>query len=123
MWKLRGSVAAGCLLLLTLVKASPASLDDIEHVIVIFQENWSFDGLYGKFPGANGISRSGHAAVQVDKAGNPYAQLPRPLDTRSGKARPDLRFPSDLPVGPFDLSRYVKPNEETGDMVHRFYRE
>ena len=29
----------------------------IKNVIVIYQENWSFDSLYGLFPGANGISR------------------------------------------------------------------
>ena len=28
-----------------------ARLANIEHWIVIYQENWSFDGLYGKFPG------------------------------------------------------------------------
>src|SRR5579872_880560 len=30
----------------------------IEHVIVIYQENWSFDGLYAKFPGANGAKET-----------------------------------------------------------------
>ena len=31
--------------------AQSAGLEKIEHVIVIYEENWSFDGLYGKFPG------------------------------------------------------------------------
>src|SRR5207245_2421682 len=36
--------------------ASPAAgLGKINHLIVIYQENWSFDGLYGNFPGANGL--------------------------------------------------------------------
>jgi len=26
----------------------------IDHWIVIYQENWSFDGLYGNFPDADG---------------------------------------------------------------------
>ena len=30
-------------------------LDKIKHIIVIYQENWSFDGLYGNFPGAEGF--------------------------------------------------------------------
>jgi len=30
-------------------------LEKIEHLVVIYQKNWSFDGLYGRFPGANGI--------------------------------------------------------------------
>ncbi len=44
-----------------------SAFDKINHVIVIYQENWSFDGLYGKFPGANGIANAGAAARQVDK--------------------------------------------------------
>ncbi len=28
----------------------------IEHLVVIYQENRSFDSLYGLFPGANGIA-------------------------------------------------------------------
>jgi acid phosphatase len=28
----------------------------IQHIIVIYQENWSFDSLYSKYPGANGSS-------------------------------------------------------------------
>src|ERR1700740_443127 len=27
----------------------------IGHIIVIYQENWSFDALYGQFPGADGL--------------------------------------------------------------------
>ena len=27
----------------------------IQNIIVICQENWSFDSLYGLFPGANGV--------------------------------------------------------------------
>src|SRR5947208_15512688 len=39
--------------------AQSAGLEKIQHVIVIYQENWSFDGLYGKFPGADGIANAG----------------------------------------------------------------
>jgi phospholipase C len=27
----------------------------VQHIVVIYQENWSFDSLYGQFPGANGL--------------------------------------------------------------------
>src|SRR5580704_11241202 len=30
----------------------------INHIVVIYQENWSFDAQYGKFPGANGIANA-----------------------------------------------------------------
>ena len=31
----------------------------VNHIIVIYQENWSFDSLYGHFPGATGPPRLG----------------------------------------------------------------
>ena len=51
----------------------------VNHIIVIYQENWSFDGLYGKFPGVDGSANAGAAATQVDKHGVPYKTLPRPI--------------------------------------------
>ena len=94
-------------------------LDRISHVIVIYQENWSFDSLYGLFPGANGIANAGVAVRQVDKNGVPYASLPQPLD----RGKPDPRFPADLPVRPFNAAEFVLPTERTGDLVHRYYQE
>jgi acid phosphatase len=94
----------------------------VGHIIVIYQENWSFDGLFGKFPGANGLDRAGQAARQVDRNGVPYALLPQPFNTVTRKLDP--RFPADLPVAPFDLMQYmVAPNDKTGDLIHRFYHE
>ena len=98
-------------------------LDAINHIIVVYQENWSFDGLYGKFPGANGLQNAGATIRQVDKAGQPYTVLPQPIDTTKKPPAPDPRFPASLPVGPYDVSQYVPPNERTGDLVHRFYQE
>ena len=34
----------------------PIHLDAIQHVVVIYAENRSFDNLYGLFPGASGIA-------------------------------------------------------------------
>lgn len=113
---------------LTAPAASPGfaqgspSMDKINHVIVIYQENWSFDGLYGKFPGANGLANAGNV-VQVDKNGQPYPTLPQPIDTTQKTPTADPRFPANLPVAPFDVSQYVPANQKTGDLVHRFYQE
>ncbi len=90
----------------------------INHVIVIYQENWSFDSLYGYFPGANGLQNVG-TVTQVDKTGKKYSVLPQPLN--AGKADP--RFPANLPVAPFDAGKYVPADLKTGDLVHRFYQE
>ena len=92
--------------------AQTDGLQKINHVVVIYQENWSFDSLYGRFPGANGIDNAGAAIQQVDKDGKPYATLPQPLNTTFSPAVPDPRFPADLPVAPFDTSKYVAPNQQ-----------
>lgn len=107
---------------LTLTHAAGA-LDKINHIIVIYQENWSFDGLYGKFPGANGLANAGDKVQQVDKNGQPYATLPQPIDTTLKPVGPDPRFPANMAVQPFDVSQYVTPDQKTGDLVHRYYQE
>jgi phospholipase C len=103
--------------------AAAGPTDKINHVIVIFQENWSFDGLYGNFPGANGLANADAAATQVDKNGVPYTVLPQPIDTTKKPPVPDPRFPANLPNAPFDVSKYVPPDQKTGDLVHRWFQE
>jgi phospholipase C len=98
-------------------------IDQINHVIVIYQENWGFDSLYPTFPGANGIADAGDAVKQVDKDGKPYTTLPQPLDNSQDPPVPDTRFPADLPVAPYDAAKYVAADAKTGDLVHRFYQE
>ena len=57
------------------VLAQTTGLDAIQHVVVIYQENWSFDGLYGKLPGARtaspmqgtGLSRSRRTARRISR--------------------------------------------------------
>jgi phospholipase C len=105
-------------------RLAPAGLDQINHFVVIYQENWSFDALYGNFPGANGLANavdaSGNLLVpQLDKSGNPLTVLPQPLNSGA----PDPRFPAELPVQPYDFTQYVPANGITGDIVHRFYTE
>jgi len=101
-----------------------SSLARVEHLVVIYQENWSFDGLFGKFPGANGIANASAASIaQTDRAGTPYATLPPSIDTRTPPPAPDPRIPANLPVMPFDLAPYVPPTSRAGNPVHRFYQQ
>lgn len=88
----------------------------LDHVIVLFLENRSFDHLFGTYPGADGLAN--YKGLQADKSGVTYARLPHPLG-RDGK--PDARFPADLPNAPFALRRFVGPNDLTNNPVHRFY--
>ena len=108
------------------VTAAPATmsgLNKINHVVVLYQENWSFDSLYGEFPGANGVSDDGPAVRQLDKQNQPYATLPQPKDTNLKPVAADSRFPANLPVRPFDIDQYVAPNQLIGDLTQRFYQE
>lgn len=91
----------------------------VNHVVVIYQENWSFDGLYGQFPGANGTLFN-TAVTQTDTSGNKLTSLPQPLDSSNN---PDPRFPASLPVQTYDASKYVGTTAITGDINHVFYHE
>jgi phospholipase C len=113
--------------------AAPApGLNDLQHIVVVYMENWSFDSLYGNFPGADGLAGAGRT-TQVDKNGVAYAQLPQPLDSTKA-AKPtvavpkplkpaDPRFPAGLPNGPFNLETYVPPTNTIGDLGDGFYQE
>jgi phospholipase C len=50
----------------------------VGHIVVIFEENRSFDGMFGLFPKANGLANAGDTAVQLDPDGKPYKVLPQP---------------------------------------------
>src|SRR5262252_1724852 len=83
--------------------SAPAGLDRIEHVVVIYAENRSFDHLYGLFPGAEGIAAAlPEQKTQLDRDGRPLPHLPATYDPTTGKPRPDL--PTEgLPNGPFRI--------------------
>jgi phospholipase C len=41
-----------------------SSIPQIQHVIIIMQENRSFDSYFGTYPGANGIpTKNGHFTI------------------------------------------------------------
>ncbi|HEX2439911.1 MAG TPA: alkaline phosphatase family protein [Methylomirabilota bacterium] len=94
----------------------------IDHVVVIYQENWSFDSLFGTFPGANGLASGLDTVRQVDRDGQLYPTLPPSLDNRRSPAAPDARIPTGQAVAPFDLGAYVKPSELAGNPLHRYYQ-
>ncbi len=75
-------------------------LKQIEHVVVIYAENRSFDHLYGLFPGAEGIAQAKlEQTTQLDHDGTPLKALP-PVFV-GGKASTD--FPQGLPNAPFRI--------------------
>ena len=121
---------------------APLPFSQINHFIVIYQENWSFDALYGNFPGANGYnnvpasSPAGSVSAAAQLAANPridvfstaYGQpfiaanrlVPQPINGST----PDGNFAAfnGLPQ-PYLLSDFISPGALTGDIVHRFHTE
>jgi acid phosphatase len=100
----------------------PDNLGRIEHIVVIYAENRSFDNLYGLYPGANGIANATPGSrTQTDRGGAAFSVLP-PV-WKSG-ATPDPAYPRNLPNRPFriDAAPINQPlSSPTRDLIHRFY--
>ena len=104
--------------------SAPDPLAKIGHVVVIFEENRSFDSFFGSFAGANGFATAGRFAPQIGPDGTPYKYLPPAIDSNlKPVAGEDKRFPEQLPNAPFEINPYVSLEEDTGDLIHAFYQE
>ena len=122
----------------------------VKRIVVIYEENHSFDNLYGKWEGVNGLRRADPAhTTQVDQSGMPYACLLQndvnlttpPLGTACSQT-------SNFFNRPFLIDDFIKPTDKTcpapgvfaangvlkdspgalpggctRDLVHRFYQE
>jgi acid phosphatase len=127
--------------------AHATPLSKIDHFVVIYEENHSFDNLYGGWEGVNGRANAVAAnTTQVDQNGNAYPCLPQ-LDVNivalTGTCGlPNTWFLIDPIIKPTDTTcpqlsplpgPFSKPNgwlNGTGlpggctrDIVHRFYQE
>ena len=57
-------------------RGRPTALDRIKHIVVVYEENHSFDNLYGGWEGVTGLAAADAAhTAQVDQAGAPV-QVP-----------------------------------------------
>ncbi|MGH8676116.1 MAG: acid phosphatase [Burkholderiales bacterium] len=91
---LAGLLAAGC------ATHGADGLSRIEHVVVIYAENRSFDHLYGFFPGADGIANAtAEQKTQLDHDGRPLPHLPPVYE----HGHPSKRFTAKLANGPFQI--------------------
>ncbi|TDR30193.1 acid phosphatase [Hydromonas duriensis] len=103
------------------------TLSKINHIIVIYGENRSFDNLYGMFPNANGIKNAKPSQyLQLDTDGHVLKYLP-PVWKEGGKNNEvDPKFADvKLPNKPFRLDQApfnLPITTETRDLVHRFYQ-
>ncbi|MGZ5079050.1 MAG: acid phosphatase [Usitatibacter sp.] len=99
-------------------------LRKIEHIVVIYGENRSFDNLYGGFPGANGLSKAtAPSMTQLDRDGTALAVLP-PVFGGVNAAVPQA-MTTAMPNKPFRIDDPAGINQPysvlTRDLVHRFY--
>ncbi len=93
-------------------------INKVNHVVVIYMENHSFDNLYGQFEGANGLSNATPAnTTQVDGTGNVYTTLP--AVTGAGSSA----FPTSLANTYFNIDQYIPNDALTPDVTHRYYQE
>lgn len=121
----RYGIAALTLWLCACAGQPPArhALNDIEHIIVIYAENRSFDNLYGLFPGADGIRQATpEQYTQIDHDGKPFAHLP-PIWGSPIWQTPTIA--ANLPNQPFQIDAppvNLPPSVQSRDLVHRFYQ-
>ena len=94
--------------------------------MIIYEENHSFDNLYGGWEGVNGLANADPAhTLQKNQAGNVYAclkqndanlQSPVPLAATCTDATPGTPggpFVSHFTNAPFTIDDYLKPTDTT----------
>ena len=94
--------------------AATADITKVNHLVVIYLENRSFDNMFSEFEGADGLNAALSAAKQVDATGAAYTTLPQVNGSP---------VPTTLPNSPFNIAQYIPPATPTRDLVHRYYQE
>ena len=109
----------------TLAAAAPAPggrgqasrLRGIDHIVVIYEENHSFDNLYGGWEGVDGLATRRRAHDQVDQAGAPYTcllqndvNLTSPPLAATARTPTGTPFTSHFPNAPFQIEDYIAPD-------------
>jgi phospholipase C len=98
-------------------------LGRFKHIVVVYQENHSFDNLYGGWEGVNGLASADPAhTTQVGQTGTPYGCLlqndvnltsPDPLSPTCHDATTSTAFDSHFANEPFKIDAFIKPSDTT----------
>jgi acid phosphatase len=105
-------------------------LAGIDHIVVIYEENHSFDNLWGLWPGVDGLARQPARTprqTQVDRSGQPFDCLlqddvnlttsadPPPNGglEPSCSTNPPAAFNSHFPNQVFDIGKFITPQSTT----------
>ncbi len=99
-----------------------SKLGNIQHIVVIYQENHSFDNLYGGWEGVNGRANADSAhTIQVGQAGAPYTCLLQndfsltspPLSADCLDSTTAATFGSHFPNSPFQIDTFIPTTTRT----------
>jgi acid phosphatase len=97
-------------------------LKKVDRVVVIYQENHSFDNLYGGWEGVNGVDDADAAhTTQVNQAGTPYTCLLQvdvnltspPLPATCHDETTEKPFDSAFANEPFTIDDFIAPTDTT----------
>jgi phospholipase C len=100
--------------------ASP--LSKIQHVVVVYEENHSFDNIYGGWEGVNGLSGTpASQTIQVGQSGVPYTCLLQndvnltspPLTADCTDTTTGATFTSHFRNAPFRIDTYIPSTART----------
>jgi acid phosphatase len=105
----------------------PAGLQRVDHIVVIYEENHSFDNLFGQWPGVNGLARNPARTPRSTQVGPDPARTPwncllqvdvnltsPPLTpVCSGTTPGGIAFDSHFRNRPFPIDAYIKPTDTT----------
>src|SRR5712691_3003104 len=114
-------------------KGDEKKLNEVKHIVVIYEENHSFDNLYGGWEGVNGtanadalhtvqVGQTGPSTftmpyeclymndvnLQANSTANPTAPLSDTCDNTTGGS-----FPSHFVSAPFLIDDYIQPGDHT----------
>jgi acid phosphatase len=127
------AVLAGLALLLLPAAASAHHHGSrhVKHIVVIYEENHSFDNLYGGWERVDGLTNATRAHTrQINQAGQPYQCLLQndvnltspPVPARCTDTTTGTAFDSHFFNRPFTIDNFIKPTDTTcpppGDFSH-----
>jgi acid phosphatase len=97
-------------------------LKKINHFVVIYEENHSFDNVYGRWEGVNGLASADAAhTIQIGQGGVPYTCLLQndvnltspPLPADCTDTTTATSFTSHFRNAPFSIEAYIPPSART----------
>lgn len=98
------------------------ALSKIKHIVVVYEENHSFDNLYGGWEGVNGLSNADAARTnQIGQNGLLYSCLKQddvnltspPLGTECTDTSTGTAFSSHFPNAPFSIEDFIPASAQT----------